>query len=814
MSYKINVYKTDILFPYEHPYQAQIAIMANSARAFSEQKNALLESPTGTGKSLALLASSLAFQDTCLKKSETGESPKIYYSSRTHSQLKQVVSEYKKLVYHPQMSILAARSNMCIYEPVYTKKNVDYHCRTERHNCPYAKEGGTPPDDLLDEKFDIDDLKEYGLKNNRCPFMIAREMAKTAKIVFCPYNYIIDQQIREHMKINLPGSIVIIDEAHNIENVCRETAKFKMSVGKIMEMKKEIVKAMQVSHENNEWLTMLQPHLNSIDHIIQRMLGWLNNKRNATSSNEDYIIERDELTTLGGWLLNSKTWPNVQESINLLIHSDKKTKSRMPDSIIIPLTKLYGTLNSIFKNNAANLHDFKIACKFNRTSHNTSNDELMIICMIPSIVFHPISEQAHSVILSSGTLSPLDSFAYELGTEFPIKLSTNHIIQQNQVEAFTIQKSIDGSIKLSSSNENLKNNRDRIIMAIGFIIEKLLRNIPDGVLMFVPSYDFLNHLIEKWISTKFFSTLLQIKPIFYEEKGKDISILIQNYKKKVQSGCGGFFIGVCRGKISEGIDFTDAQARAVIVFGIPYPSFYSPDVQLKREYNDSHSSGYSKVKLMTGNNWYDSQAYRSLFQSIGRCIRHRNDYGSIILIDERFPDIIKYFPAWVERSYLGTLPIDNIIHRLKTFYSTMRIEFPISFGASLSLEFPLDLRCSQCGEKAIGLHRLNPKAKVIIDKHGFLSIFGFTEPKKCFYVFQHERGELYAIEGDLEFFKEDEIAYRTISCRCGARFGVKVNSVPFNEQKYCDAMWLLPETLDAVQGSNQQQLEVILQDES
>lgn len=34
---------------------------------------------------------------------------------------------------------------------------------------------------------------------------------------------------------------------------------------------------------------------------------------------------------------------------------------------------------------------------------------------------------------------------------------------------------------------------------------------------------------------------------------------------------GAILMGVCRGRISEGLDFSDNAARCVIIVGIPYP---------------------------------------------------------------------------------------------------------------------------------------------------------------------------------------------------------------------------------------------------
>lgn len=85
-------------------------------------------------------------------------------------------------------------------------------------------------------------------------------------------------------------------------------------------------------------------------------------------------------------------------------------------------------------------------------------------------------------------------------------------------------------------------------------------------------------------------------------------------------------------------------------------------VRLKREYLDEQSRlqiGKKKVsetfydsllipsigpmqepikqwQVLTGEEWYVQQASRAVNQAVGRVIRHREDYGAIILCDERY----------------------------------------------------------------------------------------------------------------------------------------------------------------------------------
>jgi Rad3-related DNA helicase len=104
---------------------------------------------------------------------------------------------------------------------------------------------------------------------------------------------------------------------------------------------------------------------------------------------------------------------------------------------------------------------------------------------------------------------------------------------------------------------------------------------------------------------------------------------------------GAIMMGVCRGRMSEGLDFSDNAARMVIIVGIPFPSAYEPKILLKKHYLDSKkATKYAKtttdITFMNGWDWYNLQGSKAVNQAIGRVIRHVQDYGSILLLDSRY----------------------------------------------------------------------------------------------------------------------------------------------------------------------------------
>jgi regulator of telomere elongation helicase 1 len=229
--------------------------MEKVIQALQEKKFALLESPTGTGKTLCLLCSSLAWlmeEKKNLKLSCPDmhvRPPVIIYASRTHSQLTQVIKELKNTSYEPKTTILGSRNQMCVHPQVKKYENTGVQnvmCRklVSNQNCSFhhaIKPFLSTPSSLatIPNVVDIEDLVHVR-GGSVCPYYLAREIQPSADLIFMPYNYIIDPAIRQTLNIELNKSIIIFDEAHNLESVCCDVSSFEMTTKQLSEMLKEI----------------------------------------------------------------------------------------------------------------------------------------------------------------------------------------------------------------------------------------------------------------------------------------------------------------------------------------------------------------------------------------------------------------------------------------------------------------------------------------------------------------------------------------------------------------------------------------------
>lgn len=117
-------------------------------------------------------------------------------------------------------------------------------------------------------------------------------------------------------------------------------------------------------------------------------------------------------------------------------------------------------------------------------------------CFTAGLAFHHIlCQYPRSIILTSGTLAPLPSFATELLTSFPHTLENNHVISPDQVWVGVVPMGPTGK----ALNSSYKTRSDPAYMEdLGLAIANFLRVTPDGALVFFPSYSVMDACLQFW----------------------------------------------------------------------------------------------------------------------------------------------------------------------------------------------------------------------------------------------------------------------------------------------------------------------------
>ncbi|KAJ0173181.1 hypothetical protein K1T71_011357 [Dendrolimus kikuchii] len=597
-----------------------------------------------------------------VEQAETPQSvrvPTIYYGARTHKQLQQVIKEFGRTVYCQDvaMTVLSSRDNSCLREfdrqMWGTREEMCKNCikklsdKSEETRCKYYDNRKVMNHRRLPPAFDIEDLMRVGEELKACPFYAARAMAQTAHIIFCPYNYLIEPAIRSSLQIDLQDNIVIIDEAHNIEDICRDSATFSITQAQIQTALKELRVASQYRYSNSGGEDML----GKIENLIKTLDNWnywFNNQKPLLTiqAGTDYEIMHpwkveDFVETLKNHNLGEQqfsAFQNTAEEFSRRLREEPKSLYGVTQSTGTLLETISVALGYLFRMNSQYLNDFKPVLI------EKEDLSLRLICMNPAIVFEGL-KSAKCIILASGTLTPLISLHSELATEFPLKVSPNHVIPKDRVWIGTLSTCKDGT-QLQCKSADSKNVY--IQDAIGEAILHVCDVTPHGVLAFLPSYSLVDLLIKRWQQTGVWKKMQGIKHVFKEDRnGKTHHEIMECYYKDVATDKGALLFAVYRGKVSEGMDFKDHQARAVITVGVPYPNMGDIAVRAKIDYNNRYAT---ERNLLRGSEWLKVQAYRALNQAVGRCVRHRGDWGAVLLIDARFTSDVytEHLSKWLK----------------------------------------------------------------------------------------------------------------------------------------------------------------------
>ncbi|MGH0120997.1 UNVERIFIED_CONTAM: hypothetical protein FKN15_070189 [Acipenser sinensis] len=167
----------------------------------------------------------------------------LIFVSQVVEELRRLIDFYEKETGERSSFLalaLSSRKNLCVHPEVSSLrfgKEVDGKChsltasyiRAQRHSdpsvqtCRFYEEfdalGRQVP--LPTGIYNLDDLKSFGRRRGWCPYYLARYSILHANVVVYSYHYLLDPKIADLVSKELAKkSVVVFDEAHNIDNVC------------------------------------------------------------------------------------------------------------------------------------------------------------------------------------------------------------------------------------------------------------------------------------------------------------------------------------------------------------------------------------------------------------------------------------------------------------------------------------------------------------------------------------------------------------------------------------------------------------------
>ncbi|GAX15523.1 DNA excision repair protein ERCC-2 [Fistulifera solaris] len=627
---------------------------------------------------------------------------------------------------------LSSRRNMCIHERVMAESDreaVDSACRSmtaswvieasqkkpgSMETCAYydnfqaAGESTSMPSGV----YDLDELQKWGKSRGWCPYYLTRQAINHANILVFNYQYMLDPKVAKLVSKELGAeSIVVFDEAHNIDSVCIEALSVTINDRGLEQATRSLGRlSSEVSRlKASDSQRLQQEYQNLVNGLIDQGLIQAPANDAALASN---VLDPDVLNeAVPGNIRRAEHF--VQFMRKVVEHLKTRLRSvagptggvrsetplaflhRMTNGTSLetkPLKFAYSRLSSLLRTlQVSNLDDYnaltdiadfvsllatysegvaKFAIIMEPNSSaipGVTDPVIQLACLDSSLAIAPLFKRFGSVIITSGTLSPIDLYPKLLQFEPCISESLSMSTFRPCIRPLVITR---GSDQLAVSTRYEDRGDMGVVRNYGAMLVELCSTIPDGVVAFFTSYSYMESLISEWDAIGILRELTKSKLVFIETKDVvETTLALDNYRRACDCGRGAVFLSVARGKVSEGINFDRHYGRAVIIFGVPFQYTLSHVLRARLEYLQTHYQ-------IREQDFLNFDALRQASQCVGRVIRSKTDYGLMILADSRYTrhDKRSKLPKWIlqfmDDSCIN-LSTDMAIAHVKSFLRLM-----------------------------------------------------------------------------------------------------------------------------------------------
>ncbi|KAH6199302.1 general transcription and DNA repair factor IIH helicase subunit XPD [Parastagonospora nodorum] len=736
-----------VLFPYPSVYPEQYAYMCDLKKTLDQGGHCVLEMPSGTGKTISLLSLIVAYQQ------HYPEKRKLIYCSRTMSEIEKALAELKNLMKYRTKELgyeeefrglgLTSRKNLCLHPTVKREKSgtvVDSKCRSLTAGfVKEKKERGEDVDlcvyhdnlDLLEPHnlvppgvFTFDGLLKYGEKHKQCPYFSARRMMAYCNVIIYSYHYLLDPKIADRVSKELSKDcIVVFDEAHNIDNVCIESLSIditedslrKATKGvnnldrKITEMKTtdaeklqseyaKLVEGLRTADEARQEDTFMANPALPDDLLTEAVPGNIRRAEHFVAFLKRFI---EYLKTRMKVLhVISETPPSFLQHLRDLTFIEKKPLRFCAER----LTSLVRTLELTNIEDYQPLQDIAtfatlvatyetgfllILEPFESATATVPNPVLHFTCLDAAIAIKPVFERFYSVIVTSGTMSPLDMY--------PRMLNFNTVVQESFTMTLTrktfLPMIVDRGNDQNQITSQFEHRNDlQVQRNFGTLLIEFCKLTPDGVVVFFPSYLYMESIISAWQGMEILDTVWKYKLILVETPdAQETALALETFRTACNNGRGAVLLCVARGKVSEGIDFDHHYGRTVLCMGVPYQYTESRILKARLEF-------LRETYRIKESDFLSFDAMRHAAQCLGRVIRGKDDYGIMVLADKRFNKKVTQLPEWIQQGLEAKstkLSIDQAVGNAKAFLKDMSKPWSRKEGEGHSSWSYEDLRAHQ-----------------------------------------------------------------------------------------------------------------------
>ncbi|XP_022992092.1 ATP-dependent DNA helicase DDX11 isoform X2 [Cucurbita maxima] len=587
---------------------------------------------------------------------------------------------------------------------------------------------------------DIEDLVHLGRNVGTCPYYGSRSMVQAADLIVLPYQSLLSKSSRESLGLALKNSIVIIDEAHNLAD-----SLISMYDSKITYSQLENVHHHMERYFERFW-SLLGPgnrrYIQTLILVTRALLKLLHNEEAPYAEPCKNISTGKNSTLDYSMAINDFLFSLNIDNINFvkLLQYIKESNimhkvSGYGERIINPRNDLGMKTSGKCYEKESTLSSFRALADMLLSFINFDGDGRMVISknkptcfgenggyikfvmLTGEKIFSEVVDQTHAVVLAGGTLQPIEETRERLFPWLPSSqlnfFSCSHIVPPESVLPMAVSSGPSGQpFDFSYSSRS----SSAIVKELGLLLCNLVTVVPEGIVVFFSSFDYEEQVHGLWKASGILDRIMKKKRIFREPRNNtDVESVLKEYKENIDalskkdpqqnisSSSGAVLFAVVGGKISEGINLSDGMGRCIVMVGLPYPS--PSDIELMERVKHIETLGnsnsikslkfYNEVpsgdvetgleilrSCKRGKEYYENLCMKAVNQSIGRAIRHINDYAAILLVDVRyssnsskrsFSHPADKLPKWIKDCLISSTENYGEVHRrLHQFFKLNR----------------------------------------------------------------------------------------------------------------------------------------------